>query len=227
MRPAEPAVRRRKWTGDVTMTDPGVKIAAAASVLLVGTFVALLFRHNAPGCGPAIPEAGDRLVLRKGGGRPPGGPMGCGADSGRLELPDPGSATAPKPRRPATVLTPIDQGEAPPALAKDYPGTGTPGTSGWGASIELPQVVRPTGRGRTHRIVDGDTLEALAQRYLGSRSRAGEIYEANRDVLPSAQLLPIGAELRIPPARRRTAPSSELMPQCPPLPIFRRAPQQE
>ena len=34
---------------------------------------------------------------------------------------------------------------------------------------------------QTHKIVDGDTLPGLARRYLGSaRTKAGEIFEANR-----------------------------------------------
>jgi nucleoid-associated protein YgaU len=49
-----------------------------------------------------------------------------------------------------------------------------------------------------HRIVDGDTLPQLAQRYLGSAERQGEIFEANRGVLSSPDLLPIGAMLKIP-----------------------------
>jgi len=48
-----------------------------------------------------------------------------------------------------------------------------------------------------HRIVDGDTLPSLAQRYLGSANRFNEIFFANRDRLPRADLLPIGMELRI------------------------------
>ncbi|MCE5266451.1 MAG: tail protein X [Planctomycetaceae bacterium] len=55
---------------------------------------------------------------------------------------------------------------------------------------------------RTHRIVDGDTLDALAERYLGSASREGEIFAANRDVLMDPKLLPIGAMLKIPPRDR-------------------------
>jgi nucleoid-associated protein YgaU len=51
---------------------------------------------------------------------------------------------------------------------------------------------------RTHRIVDGDTLRRLAQRYLGNAERFGEIYEANRDVLNNPDLLPIGKVLRLP-----------------------------
>jgi len=51
---------------------------------------------------------------------------------------------------------------------------------------------------RTHKIIDGDSLPALARRYLGRSDRFLEIYEANRHVLPSPDLLPIGAELTIP-----------------------------
>lgn len=51
---------------------------------------------------------------------------------------------------------------------------------------------------RTHKIVDGDTLSRLAQRYLGSADRYQQIYEANRDVLRSPDLLPIGKVLRLP-----------------------------
>jgi nucleoid-associated protein YgaU len=59
---------------------------------------------------------------------------------------------------------------------------------------------------RTHTVVDGDTLAALAERYLGSPSRALEIYNANRFLLPSPDVLPIGAELKI-PARAHAAPA--------------------
>lgn len=49
-----------------------------------------------------------------------------------------------------------------------------------------------------HRIRDGDTLSGLARRYLGSRERYWEIYDANRDRLKDPDLLPIGIEIRIP-----------------------------
>ncbi len=50
-----------------------------------------------------------------------------------------------------------------------------------------------------HRISDGDTLSKIAQRYLGGGDRYLEIFELNRDVLASPNLLPIGAVLKIPP----------------------------
>jgi nucleoid-associated protein YgaU len=48
-----------------------------------------------------------------------------------------------------------------------------------------------------HKIRDGDSLPLIAERYLGDAGRAEEIYQTNRDVLASPDLLPIGVELRI------------------------------
>ncbi len=52
---------------------------------------------------------------------------------------------------------------------------------------------------RKHRIVEGDTLTALAQRYLGDGGRAGEIHVANLDRLADPEILPLGVTLLIPP----------------------------
>lgn len=68
----------------------------------------------------------------------------------------------------------------------------------------LPMAVPTDETVPTHTVVDGDTLPALAQRYLGSPDRAGELYEANRDVISDPKLLPIGVEIKLP--RRRTTP---------------------
>lgn len=62
---------------------------------------------------------------------------------------------------------------------------------------------RDTGREtattrRTHVVVDGDSLQKLAERYLDDPTRDGEIYRLNRAVLANPELLPIGVELRIP-----------------------------
>jgi LysM repeat protein len=45
----------------------------------------------------------------------------------------------------------------------------------------------------------GDTLSGIANRFLGSGARFLEVYEANRDRLPSPDALQVGQELRIPP----------------------------
>jgi hypothetical protein len=51
---------------------------------------------------------------------------------------------------------------------------------------------------RTHVVIDGDSLERIANRYLSDPRRSREIYELNRAVLSAPDLLPIGAELKIP-----------------------------
>jgi hypothetical protein len=55
---------------------------------------------------------------------------------------------------------------------------------------------------RKHIIVDGDSLARLAERYLQDARRGHEIFELNRELLSSPDLLPIGAELTIPDRSR-------------------------
>lgn len=54
-----------------------------------------------------------------------------------------------------------------------------------------------------HIVHNRDTLEKLAERYLGDAGRALELFDLNRDQLANPHLLPIGAELRIPVPPRR------------------------
>jgi phage tail protein X len=213
------------------MTEPGVKIAAACSVLLGGILVALMFRHDLSGAGTEVPGNRDALVL---GNRlrpsQVGGPV-PGREHSRHESPFSAPAAAGAGGRSVTVVTPTYPGEAPPELARDYPGSSLPpaghfhvppnepGTSGWGTSITLPLASRRPPLMRTHKIADGDTLEILAERYLGSADRYAEIYEANRDVLPSSVLLPIGVQLKIPPLDCQAPQSSGLFPQRVLVPI--------
>jgi hypothetical protein len=63
---------------------------------------------------------------------------------------------------------------------------------------------------RTHRVIDGESLESIAERHLGNRSRAREIFEWNRDRLADPQVLPLGVYLRIPP---RWTDVSQVTPQ--------------
>jgi nucleoid-associated protein YgaU len=55
---------------------------------------------------------------------------------------------------------------------------------------------------RSHIVIDGDSLQRLAARYLKDPARANEIYEANRELLANPDLLPIGVELIIPRIER-------------------------
>jgi hypothetical protein len=76
--------------------------------------------------------------------------------------------------------------------APEYNGSGRPiAPPPWPAPEEAAEA-------RTHIVADGDSLERLASRYLSDPQRSREIYELNRDVLTAPDLLPIGAELKIP-----------------------------
>ena len=210
------------------MMDPAVKTALAFCVLLAGFCAATLLRNNKPATAPRE-SAAEQLLIRARGQAPAaalrprrGGRTGCQA------VPADGD-------RPPTVVTPSDRREAPPPLAPDYPGRGKgdrsnlPERPGGGHRREalvgaqigpVPFSALPGGAPaeqspRTHKIVNGDTLPALAQRYLGSASRAGEIFAANRDVLPDPELLPIGVELKIPPRRSRAEPAPSPRPLAP------------
>ncbi|EAQ81256.1 hypothetical protein DSM3645_22731 [Blastopirellula marina DSM 3645] len=63
-----------------------------------------------------------------------------------------------------------------------------------------PQSLAPAQPRRRHRLVDGDTLPKLAERYLGRADLDWAIFEANRDVLSDPQLLPLKVEIDIPAA---------------------------
>jgi nucleoid-associated protein YgaU len=202
------------------MMDPALKTALALCVLVAGSFSALLFRHHQST--PTVPDAQieEEVLLRF---RAEGA-----ARARRASQPDPGSQstaeTLPGPR-PTTVVAPLYRHEPPPSLASDYPETRRPPSSRWGTSMEmmLPRTSSADEPPNSHVVVDGDTLPALAERYLGSAARAREIYQLNRDQLPNPELLPIGLELKLPPRGGETvpaaAPASNLTPTGPLVPV--------
>lgn len=198
--------------------DRGVKIALAALVFLVGTSFAFLYRRPLPDSSLDKPSEASRLVLR--------GPRWNGPQAtyksrstfsgAKTEFPSVKPTKAPNshdgsdvstlgcasPPLKATVLSPIDTGQPPPPLARVFPRHENSDESRWGAAIGLRLPMgekRPTLGPRVHRVVDGDTLEDLAARFLGDATRAGEIFGANRRLLSDPNVLPLGVELTIPP----------------------------
>jgi nucleoid-associated protein YgaU len=175
------------------MTDPAVKAAVGMCVLLAGVCAAMLFRRDQSL--PAAPEATnvEQLLLRfRAEARAEcERTLASGRAAAEASGPQP---AAPEPR-PATVVMPSDRREPPPSLSPEYPAKISPGAS----QDAMPPAAQTA---RTHTVVDGDTLQGLAERYLGSAARAVEIYQANRDKLSSPNLLPIGVELKLPPRNR-------------------------
>lgn len=187
------------------------KVLLATGILLGGTAVASLFRGPSSRLTASIPDRFEGIVLRQ--------PLEAGDASPPIQRPvravnaatNPPPATAkPAPVRPSqpaaefrpgpkpVLLTPMDPGEPPPSLAKSYPQSEPEATPRWGVSLGMGLGPRTTRTMRMHTIADGDTLSALALRYLGSSARATEIFDVNRDILSHPEVLPIGAELKIP-----------------------------
>ena len=187
--------------------DQRVKIAAAAGVLLVGTVVALLFRRDPPPPALPVPGTSDQLILRRhaaaqaGRGRADvAGRGGCVASqSAPTGSQEPVAAGDDRHARRMPGNRPTWPGRIPMPACRAARGGGFP----WGKCCRRPSL--PEAAARSHTIVDGDTLAALAERYLGSPEAAGAIFAANRDVLSDPQILPIGVELKIPRARRPAA----------------------
>lgn len=67
-------------------------------------------------------------------------------------------------------------------------------SSGSGTSSPVAREERPS----TYVVQAGDTLSLISRKVYGTPSRWADIYRANRDVLPSADALKVGQELRIP-----------------------------
>jgi nucleoid-associated protein YgaU len=72
-----------------------------------------------------------------------------------------------------------------------------------GRELPVPAAPPPRpismSRPKPYRLRDGDTLENVAERFLGTAQRASEIYQANRHVLSRPDLLPVGTTITIPP----------------------------
>lgn len=111
--------------------------------------------------------------------------------------------------RPLLPITPPRQGGAP-----HGPNDIVPVASSRATALPAERQVR------RHRIVEGDTIQRLAQQYLGDAARAAEIYQANSRLLTSPDVLPLGEYLIIPPiaahhVQRQTV--RELRPTVPTL----------
>ena len=82
-------------------------------------------------------------------------------------------------------------------------GAGSPGSNGGGQPVSTKQVPKPEPKeppavaaSRDYKIKKGDTLEGIAIRELGSRSRLAEIQQLNPRV--EAKSLQIGQTIKLP-----------------------------
>jgi nucleoid-associated protein YgaU len=108
----------------------------------------------------------------------------------------------------------------PPALPVAFhPNLPTNQPNNWRPDAIAKPAIQPRPP-RPYRIRDRDTLELIAERLLGDKQRASEIFETNRNVLSRPDLLPVGVTIMVPPRERR----SDLQPVAAPGPYGERAP---
>ena len=179
------------------LMDQRIRLVTAAAVMLIGLGLALFFRRPAAETDLPIPLQSDPLVLRK---QPDPRTFAATESSPAASQPHPLPA-APRSRgayRPRSSRRPISRPRrrnCPRAIPTAASRSVRAGARRCGEMLPETASAPPT-----HKIIDGDSLALLAERYLGSASRAMEIYEANRNVLAHPEILPIGAELKIPRA---------------------------
>jgi phage tail protein X len=193
------------------MLDRRSKIAIALGLLFGGAAVAMFFRHEAVS---NLSGSYDRLVVRDS----VESPDLVGPILGAPIPPTKSAVVSPVP--PAEPVRPLSSahipqsgGPPPPGFSTSYPDQ-VP--ANWPSSLPgLSQSAPLSEKPVRHKIRDGDTLTGLAERYLGSAARAGEIFDANHDVLSNPELLPIGVELQIPPREQPPVPQRPLVPITP------------
>ena len=183
-----------------------VKLLAAAVVLLVGFALASLFPNQESGLENLPAPSG--VALRRDAPR---------SDRSLAQVP-PRTHSLPPLEAPATAqsnmhpvrVAPSSSAEnpfrSPPPRPSDYAAVAekaAPQPAAAEPRLRRSTVRRPASseppREIAHRVVDGDTLSKLADRYLGDAALADRIRQANTDRLPeNPNWLPIGVALRIP-----------------------------
>ena len=186
-------------------------IFLAAIVLLGGILLAMPYRRPPAPAGTPAPIAAGEPSVREAHRLAAVGVPFVEHLADRVEVPPASPPESPieLPNQPAWARP-----EAPPPeLPRSYPRYGReaasappapPDRAAWAETFYRPP--------RTHKIVDGDSLAALAERYLGDGGRYLELFELNRDVLPHPDLLPIGVELKLPSPGRDEALGEDLVP---------------
>jgi len=129
---------------------------------------------------------------------PPPNPIPTGGNHARTGAPERKPAAAGPARPTSSVLlgTPAPSPEIP--SHANLSTTAPKHNNAWQVVEEkAPPTAKSVGP-QTHRVRKGETLSALAKRYLGDSNRFLEIFEANRDLLRNPNDLQAGMEIRIP-----------------------------
>ena len=180
----------------------GTKLFVAFLILGAAFLLAQPFRQNYARTPQAASPVPDHVVLRE--TPAPGDMSNLRSDAPTAEIQPTLLTPPPDTADPQPRAEELPRLSPPPTMARSFPANSPVGRQ----SSRLLEANQRRTLQRTHKVQDGDTLETLAQRYLGDRSRWHEIYEANREKIPQPGLLPLATRLVIPP-RGAFVPSSD------------------
>jgi nucleoid-associated protein YgaU len=201
------------------------KLAIAGAILIVGIGTALVFRREQSGDGPVAAKAPEQVMQPAADRAAKRQPQPEPALAGRIEPYFPPAQTESVRDASASFTSVFDKTVAPTGSPLKWQTVPRPDETGTIAqtqpdhgAVDRPMVGSPPAVSRPatevrHKIVDGDTLAGLARRYLGGEQRLLDLFEYNRDVLVTPELLPIGKVLRIPPRDFAPAQAPSLEPQ--------------
>jgi LysM repeat protein len=92
----------------------------------------------------------------------------------------------------------IIKGTAPYQMEKDLIWDAIKKGSGWEGEVVADIKVKDNTLYGRYTVQSGDTLSKIAQRYLDKANRYPEIFELNKDILKSADLIKPGQVLKMP-----------------------------
>lgn len=173
------------------------KLIAAGAVLAAGFGVACLFRRDGAADLSQVAAATPSTAQTASSHPSLASPLLDGQFSPQPPVPASGAVSSTSygasglPTNPAPVAVPT----MPPLPGALLPADSNPSELSAGVAPNIPPDAPQV---QIHVIHRGDTLESIAERYLGDARRAWELFDLNRDVLENPHILPLGAELRIP-----------------------------
>jgi nucleoid-associated protein YgaU len=94
----------------------------------------------------------------------------------------------------------LGTGNSPQTSVNNPPAVVLPALDQSSTTAAAQNLAMPMNGQRSHKIVDGDTLENIAQRYYGDVRRVNDIMAANQQWIRNPEMLPIGYELQLPGA---------------------------
>lgn len=115
------------------------------------------------------------------------------------------TASADTSSKPVTADAESEQPSAPQTTAAAKPEQSAEPQTAAAAKPEQSAEPQPQEAIAIYTVAKGDNLAKISQKFYNTSANANLIYEHNKDVLKSPNLLPIGRKLKIPPAPKSAA----------------------